>query len=130
MPGVIVGFGPEPRSYTLKCNTTGRMLRRNRQLLRPRHVDIPDHDITDIMPPEHIHCRPAARQETIVPPPTLQPPKSPKPQSPDRSPQKPNRVITTPKKPSGTQSTTSAQQTSTTTRSGRVSRPPKRLIET
>ena len=37
-PGRIVGIGPEPRSYTLECTLTGRKLRRNRQLVRPRHV--------------------------------------------------------------------------------------------
>ena len=39
-PGVIIGVGPEPRSYTLKCATTGRTLRRNRQLVRPRKVEV------------------------------------------------------------------------------------------
>ena len=34
-PGVVFGCGPEPRSYTVKCSTTGRLLRRNRILLRP-----------------------------------------------------------------------------------------------
>ena len=37
-PGVIVGIGPEPRSYTVECSITGRTLRRNRQLTRPRSV--------------------------------------------------------------------------------------------
>ena len=37
-PGCIVGVGPEPRSYCVSCDCTGRLLRRNRQLLRPRVV--------------------------------------------------------------------------------------------
>ena len=37
-PGTVIGVGPEPRSYTIQCSTTGRYLRRNRQLLRPRRV--------------------------------------------------------------------------------------------
>ena len=34
-PGVILGYGPEPRSYTVYCNMSGRYLRRNRVMLRP-----------------------------------------------------------------------------------------------
>lgn len=37
-PGTIIGVGPEPRSYTVQCQITGRHLRRNRVLLRPRSV--------------------------------------------------------------------------------------------
>ena len=40
-PGVIIGVGPEPRSYTIKCSITGRELRRNRQLIRPRDAPAP-----------------------------------------------------------------------------------------
>ena len=35
-PGKIIGCGPEPRSFTV--GNTGRQLRRNRILLRPRQV--------------------------------------------------------------------------------------------
>ena len=35
-PGKITGIGPEPRSYTIKCETSGTFLRRNRIHLRPR----------------------------------------------------------------------------------------------
>ena len=35
-PGNIIGVGPEPRSYTVEDEQTGRPLRRNRQLLRSR----------------------------------------------------------------------------------------------
>jgi hypothetical protein len=34
-PGVVIGIGPEPRSYTIQCSNSTRMLRRNRILLRP-----------------------------------------------------------------------------------------------
>ncbi|XP_064647477.1 uncharacterized protein LOC135500160 [Lineus longissimus] len=37
-PGEIIGYSPEPRSYTIECLTSGRRLRRNRVLLRPRQV--------------------------------------------------------------------------------------------
>lgn len=42
-PGTIIGYGPEPRSYTIKCCTTGKHLRRNRILLRPRKVTDEDY---------------------------------------------------------------------------------------
>jgi hypothetical protein len=35
-PGTIIGFGPEPRSYTIQDEQTGQQLRRNRELIRPR----------------------------------------------------------------------------------------------
>ena len=35
-PAMMTGYGPEPRSYTLECEGTGRSLRRNRVLIRPR----------------------------------------------------------------------------------------------
>lgn len=38
IPGTIIGYGPEPRSYTIECEITGRKLRRNRVLIRPRKV--------------------------------------------------------------------------------------------
>ena len=38
-PGMIVGYGPEPRSYTIQSSRSGKFLRRNRQLIRPRKVD-------------------------------------------------------------------------------------------
>ena len=37
-PGTIIGIGPEPRSYTVQCSSSGRNLRRNRVLIRPRRV--------------------------------------------------------------------------------------------
>ena len=37
-PGKIIGYGPEPWSYTIECGITGRRLRRNRVLVRPRQV--------------------------------------------------------------------------------------------
>ena len=36
--GTVVGIGPAPRSYTICCKDTGRLLCRNRVLLRPRSV--------------------------------------------------------------------------------------------
>lgn len=42
LPGIIIGYGPEPHSYTIQCSITSKFLRRNRVLLRPRHVTIGD----------------------------------------------------------------------------------------
>ena len=36
IPGEVIGIGPEPRSYTVRCRVIGHELRRNRQLIRPR----------------------------------------------------------------------------------------------
>ena len=36
LPGTVIGYGPEPRSYTVACDNTGRPLKRNRILIRPR----------------------------------------------------------------------------------------------
>ena len=35
-PGTVVGVGPEPRSYTIRCEASGAMLRRNVSLIRRR----------------------------------------------------------------------------------------------
>ena len=37
-PGTIIGYGPDPRSYTITCDDTGLALWRKRVLLHPRHV--------------------------------------------------------------------------------------------
>ena len=37
-PGTVIGIGPEPRSYTIEDEQTGRSLRRNRELIRKREV--------------------------------------------------------------------------------------------
>ena len=37
-PGTIMGIGPEPRSYTIEDDQTGRHLRRNRELIRKREI--------------------------------------------------------------------------------------------
>lgn len=37
-PGVIIGYGPEPRSYSIECDISGRRLRRNRTMIRSRKV--------------------------------------------------------------------------------------------
>ena len=41
-PGTVIGTGPEPRSYTLQCSTTGRNLRRNRILIKPQRIPLQD----------------------------------------------------------------------------------------
>ena len=47
-PGVVVGVGPEPRSYTIRCTITGRYLRRNRELIRPRKVSFEDDQVAEL----------------------------------------------------------------------------------
>ena len=39
-PGIIIGYGPEERSYTVQCSISGRTLRRNRVLIRPRQSTV------------------------------------------------------------------------------------------
>ena len=46
-PGIVIGIGPEPRSYTIECCDTGRSLRRNRVLLRPRTTETNRHTPDD-----------------------------------------------------------------------------------
>ena len=47
IPGVIIGYGPQPRSYTIECDITGRRLRRNRVLIRPRKVNFQREPLND-----------------------------------------------------------------------------------
>ena len=42
---MVIGVGPEPRSYTIKCSITRRELPRNRQLIHPRNSPAPSIDI-------------------------------------------------------------------------------------
>ena len=77
-PGTIIGCGPEPRSYTVRCESTGRALRRNRILLRPRQVafDLP----LTVIPPEDVTCPdPPALSVTPSSPQTAQTNRSPQP---------------------------------------------------
>jgi transposase InsO family protein len=46
LPAKVTGIGPEPRSYTLECDGTGRSLRRNRVLIRPRNQSQDNSDAT------------------------------------------------------------------------------------
>ena len=123
-PGVVMGYGPEPRSYTIRCNKTGRYLRRNRVLLRPRQestsvpeqgtpipatLDLPQppHQASDV-PPEKPQ---SVAAPTLTPMPTTQ-----------QTPVKP--VVRSPATPRPAGPSGPA---TTITRSGRLSRPPDRL---
>ena len=56
MPGVIIGYGPEPRSYTILCSSTGRSLRRNRVLIRPRSVTFADRTAQELPRDTIVSC--------------------------------------------------------------------------
>ena len=51
-PGIIIGYGPEPRSYTVLCEQTGNKLRRNRSLLRHRYTTLNDTVLTPELLPD------------------------------------------------------------------------------
>jgi transposase InsO family protein len=122
LPGVIIGIGPEPRSYTIKCSTTGRTLRRNRQLIRPRKVEI--------YAPVPVSAEVMSQQEDEIITPNLE-------QS--NTTQQPSNITAAPPVQEGTTVTNdstpqppptpSTPTTAYRTRHGRISRPPKRLIE-
>lgn len=60
-PGIIIGVGPEPRSYTIQCSTTSRQLRRNCTLIRKRFAND-----SSANTPER---QPAAVKPRLTPPP-------------------------------------------------------------
>ena len=82
-PGKVIGVGPEPRSYTIQCALTGRMLRRNRQLIRPRQVTFnmqpsyqlyePDDILSSNERVKHPETPQPASQSSEVPAPTVVP---------------------------------------------------------
>ena len=112
-PGSIIGIGPEPRSYTIRCHTTGQLLRRNRIMLKPRFVDpqsqlkaqkqtkTSELQLTTCNVPIPAQNRPGA----ITPRPTIPSRNNPGPANPSRQ----------------------NSQDPYRTRSGRVSKPPSKL---
>ncbi len=144
-PGTIIGCGPEPRSYTVQCEQTGKMLKRNRGLLRERKT----YQSNTVPPPEvlpdNIPTMGRSNSDPVpvnVPQTTVQ---TPQPSEPVHStPVRPTAhektsPVTTPPTPAPRQSLThrssppstlkSPRATAVTTRFGRVSKPPQRLIE-
>lgn len=71
IPGKIVGTGPQPRSYTLQCEETGRTLQRNRTMLKdrsanipePANVDLPNTTLTPNEPTRDIPQTPVKQKE-------------------------------------------------------------------
>lgn len=139
--GVVVGVGPEPRSYTIRCNTTGRALRRNRVLLRPRSIAFQeDNHVESYHTPSILEESPA---DNLDPPAPIQVPNPahPKPPSAPTSPKAtktPTPIITTTKESSQSPVTVEPpaqdkQSPNPTrgscTRSGRSVKKPQRLIE-
>ena len=147
-PGVIIGCGPEPRSYTVKCEQTGQYLRRNRVLLRPRTVTF-----TQPMDPEMMNVTQEFQQNSPKPDlprerPNPTPPQRSSPGAPPGTPQgilqasSQDQDVNTPRslepepsppnvvrEPTKTSVTTSASTPKGyITRSGRVSKPPQRLV--
>jgi len=116
-PGTIVGKGPEPRSYTIRCKDSGRFLARNRVLLRPRAEENQMQPCQWSQPVQDLDPPVPSQMST---PPTVTPmvPATTSPSAPTESSPTPNPPVTTPSKDNAYR-----------TRSGRVSRPPQRLIE-
>ena len=107
-PGVVFGCGPEPRSYTVKCSTTGRLLRRNRILLRPRQVTFSDSTV-----PSHIESDVLNSLESF-----------------NQEPSPPNNNSEPISNETSTSGTSENQKSDkSATRSGRQIRPTRRLIE-
>ena len=153
-PGVIIGHGPQPRSYTLQCSQTKQMLRRNRCMIKPRKTEtqqVPSPDfmldvMLDVVPtpePQHTPEDPIQPIPAPVPTPESQStqkdpiPTTPAPNtSPAGTPQ--NELPTKATKPPtrNKQPPTRRKQQQKppdeepkTTRSGRTTRPPRRFIE-
>ena len=61
-PGIIIGYGPEPQSYTVLCEQTGSKLRRNRSLLRHRYTTLNDAVLT----PELLPDTPPVQNKPVV----------------------------------------------------------------
>ena len=61
-PGIIIGYGPEPRSYTVLCEQTGNKLRRNRSLLRHRYTTLND----TVLTPELLPDTPPVQNKPVV----------------------------------------------------------------
>ena len=115
-PGTIVGHGPEPRSYTVLCESTQRPLRRNRVMLRPFHGSVNHPNLNDMTSDYHAPATPRHENKASAPgnaTPGTTTPASSDPKSPESS---------TPP------AATPAKLTNApTTRSGRIIRAPKRL---
>ena len=137
LPGSIVGIGPEPRSYTVQCTDRGTYLRRNRALIRRRPISI-SHPPTAPSSTSMQHSRLASanvcpdainsqdipsQQDTS----SQTQPHTPLPQRPHTLPQSQS---PTPPTPIPARQSYAHATPHTQTRSGRLSRPPQRLIET
>ena len=108
-PGVIVGIGPEPRSYTIRCNNSMRMLRRNRILLKPSPQGKNRYN------PQNDYYYPSSSTQSADQANDFSPPPSPSPSAPE---------IGNPLEIPEEEKDTSVVRT----RYGRVINPPKRLI--
>jgi len=134
--GVVIGIGPEPKSYTIRCSETGRALKRNRILLRPRTVsfEVTTHQTTAYAQSLHEHS-PAENLE----PPSPDSVEDRELPSPDQAPNSHNATVPPPKEtpvePPPSKPTPDKPQVQATpvrgyiTRSGRQVNKPKRLIE-
>ena len=136
-PGTIVGYGPEPRSYTVKCYNSGNYLRRNRVLLRQRQLSYPvrseNPTCQDIFVPEFPSDSESTRHKPL---PTNAGDSTSisrkKPTAPNETRSDIKRVAEPSPEPLqsfATPSPVNFQKTVPTTRAGRQIHPPKRLIE-
>ena len=110
-PGTVVGIGPEPHSYTIEDEHTGKPLRRNRELVRPRaQVEFPTPEsrpfVSEPLQRSSVTGSTDDNSSDDTPPPATP---VPKPRA---------KPIAAPRSPIATRS-----------RSGRASKPPVRLIE-
>jgi hypothetical protein len=116
MPGKIIGIGPEPRSYVVQCDQSGRTLCRNRVLLKPKSTQNVN-TTQDISVPETMN-NPVSTEPHSVNQPVVNIPTSNVAQT-----------VTSEKVVPETLTKLMTPTTENTTRSGRVVHKPQRLIE-
>ena len=61
-PGIIIGYGPEPRSYTVLCEQTGSKLGRNRSLQQHRYTTLND----TVLTPELLPDTPLVQNKPVI----------------------------------------------------------------
>ena len=127
-PGEIMGVGPEPRSYHVRCSQTERFLRRNRVMLRPRSTTTPAQNLA--MPPQlppSLEDKPRdnSHKAAGVPPAVPQTPKKPV-----TLPTPPPKAAVTSSAPAPGRASEATTSPSQIRRSNHASHPTRRLIET
>ena len=123
-PGTIIGYGPEPRSYTILCESPQRPLRQNRVMLRPRQELTPTPAYSHIPQYDHAQLAMHASDEPI----RENDPSAPTTPLPgDTTPTTRSSASPTISSPAAPPAVTTPKNMTTTTRSGCQVRAPKRL---